>query len=403
MLSPVVCTAHIAHTEWLAHQPYGAVIRTDGSNRFAYHTMTERLPDVVRGVLQHNRSYDHATALTLTRLMAAVRDNACIPYLALPAPDYDEWTDCHDRHEAATWLNTDWFFAEMYFYRHILSAVRWWETGHDPYQTIKRQEMLNPTLWRWIDQAESAPMNDLWALALWGNRQDLCHACCHNNVSNTTDALLMDDREAIEAHLSRTPGDIHWIADNTGTELAMDLCLISRILQCSTRTVYLHVKMAPTLVSDATQADVQYFLDMLDTSRYTRLAEHLKAMVAARRLRIVPDPFWNGPELMSALPNRLRMLFRGSALVVFKGDMHYRRLVDDRLGPCDLPLETVLDWFPAPVAVLRLLKSDPLFGFSAHRAAALDAVDPDWHTNGSRGVIQFCLPSPYPPTTRPGS
>lgn len=375
-----------------AHLAAGAIIRTDGSNQFAYHTMTERLPAVVAAILQYNRGYDHDTARTLTSLASALRDNAPIPSLALPAPDFDMWTEFCDGHGHTTWLNTDWFPAEMYFYRLVLSAVHWWETGDDPYGTLKRTALLDPTLWQWIDEAENASVTDLWALSLRGNRHDLCHACHHNGTAWSAEDLLIDERVLLEEYLFGTSGDIHFVCDNAGTELAMDLCLISRLLQCTSDTVYLHVKMMPTLVSDATRADVLGFLEMLDMSRYTRLAAHLAALIQSHRLRVVPDLFWNGPDTMAALPARLRTMFANSALVILKGDMNYRRLVGDLLGPCDTPLERVIAGFPAPVAILRTLKSDPLFGFSGNRSQTLDTMDSAWRTSGQRGIIQFRKP-----------
>jgi hypothetical protein len=370
------------------------VIRTDGSNPFAYHTMTERLPAVVAAILQYNPDFDHNSARTLTNLASALRDNGQLPSLDLPAPDYDTWAEFWEGHEYATWLNTDWFAAEMYFYRQVLSAVHWWETTYDPYAPLKRSALLDPILWQWIGEAEDASLAELWALSLQGNRHDLCHACQHNHTSWSMNDLLIDERALIEDHLFHTPGDIHYVCDNTGVELAMDLCLVARLLQCTSATIYLHVKMMPTLVSDATKRDVVDLLALLDMSCYRRLAAHLRALIQSHRLRIVPDLFWNGPDAMAALPARLGTMFARSALVVLKGDMNYRRLVGDLLGPCDIPLEQVIAEFPAPVAVLRILKSDPLFGFNADRACTLDVEDATWRTNGKRGLIQFCKLDP---------
>jgi class 3 adenylate cyclase len=135
-----------------------------------------------------------------------------------------------------------------------------------------------------------------------------------------------------------------------------------------------------------------------DISGFTALSEKLDPEQVCALVNIcfdclVPDAFWNGPATMDALPARLRSLFSRSALVILKGDMNYRRLVGDILGPCDIPLEKVIADFPAPMAVLRTLKSGPLLGFDVHRSQTLDAVDSAWRANGQRRIIQFCQPS----------
>ncbi len=341
----------------------GEVIRTDGSNRFAWLTMTERLPGVVASVLQSNLDYDRATARYLRDLAAAVRDNGGLPLLAFPAPDGEEWAGMVKARRGQSWLSTDWFFAEMYFYRQVLAGVRWWETGVDPYGVLKNRELLNPAVWQWLAEAEASSMAALWSLVLWGNRCDLSHptALTAGAPDDWTEAdMLIDDRALLVDYLDWVPGPVHYVADNVGTELAMDLALISRALQQSDRTVYLHVKLSPVLVSDATAADVWRFVEFLKMSVHTRLAGHLEQMLRLGRLRIAPDPFWSSGLPMTAMPDRLREAFSRSALVVFKGDMNYRRLVGDVLVPCSVPLSAILDNFPCAVAAVRTLKSDPL-------------------------------------------
>ena len=83
--------------------------------------------------------------------------------------------------------------------------------------------------------------------------------------------------------------------------------------------------------------------------------------------------------------------FRGAALVIFKGDANYRRVVGDALWPPETPLASVVDYFPAPLLALRTLKSDPVVGLPAGLAARLDGVDPDWRINGKRGVIELAM------------
>jgi hypothetical protein len=73
--------------------------------------------------------------------------------------------------------------------------------------------------------------------------------------------------------------------------------------------------------------------------------------------------------------------------VLLKGDANYRRLVGDRRWPAATPMEALTDYFPAPFAVLRTLKSEIVVDVPSERG--LDREDPDWRTNGRRGIIRL--------------
>jgi hypothetical protein len=81
-----------------------------------------------------------------------------------------------------------------------------------------------------------------------------------------------------------------------------------------------------------------------------------------------------------------------SDLVVLKGDVNYRRLLDDRHWPHTTPLGKAATYFPAPFLLLRTLKSEIQIGLAPGQAESLTAEDPDWLINGRRGLIQYCDP-----------
>ena len=77
-------------------------------------------------------------------------------------------------------------------------------------------------------------------------------------------------------------------------------------------------------------------------------------------------------------------------LLLFKGDLNYRKLLGDRMWPAHTPFATALCGFaPAPLLALRTLKSETLAGVAASRVEAAQAADPAWNVNGSTAVIQF--------------
>jgi hypothetical protein len=161
-------------------------------------------------------------------------------------------------------------------------------------------------------------------------------------------------------HLLRAPGAVHLVADNYGRELAMDLVLIDHLLAGLGLPVVLHVKLHPTFVSDAIAPDVQRFLGLMaaHTPAARGLGTRLTAALESGRLRLAPDPYWNSPRPLWDLPPRLDRLFASARLVIFKGDLNYRRLVGDAIWPEGVSLADATRGFPAPLVALRSLKSE---------------------------------------------
>jgi hypothetical protein len=377
------------------------MIRTDFSNSFAHDTMKRRVPNTIRDVQHMNPDYPAAIQEALDKLHDEIQNDAPIRMLDPLAPDYDLWAASYAPYEGSTWLNTHWFFAETFFYRHLIQAVRWWETGRDPFAPKKVAELASAELWSLLGQAlqtrSAAAAERLLALIhydLWGNRIDLSFAASlAHGGAGTHDDLLVNDDEAIVHHLLKQRGAVHIIVDNTGTELALDLALIDALLDCCADQVILHVKMHPTFVSDATPPDVITLLNAMCDGTHRdpicQLGERLHGALEASRLRLAPDFYWNSSRLLWDMPVRLMRIFERAALVIIKGDANYRRMVGDALWAAHTPFSTVTDFFPAPLLALRTMKSDAVVGLPTGLAETLDGIDPRWRVNGRRGVIQF--------------
>src|SRR5262249_43721209 len=227
---------------------------------------------------------------------------------------------------------------------------------------------------------------------LWGNRIDLSYSAVRvHGRTWTADDFLVDDSARAAAYLSNNHGPVHFIADNTGTELAVDLAFIDALLADGTTQVVYHVKMHPRVVSDSSAHDVESLIE--------RMQEHSQAIqVLGRRLReafnegrllLAPDLYWNSTRWLWELPVRLTRLFEQAALVIVKGDANYRRVVGDALWEADTTLASVTDYFPAPMLLVRTMKSDTVVGLQPGQAEQLDKIDPQWRINGRRGLIQF--------------
>jgi uncharacterized protein with ATP-grasp and redox domains len=376
------------------------MIRTDSSNAFAHHTMKVRVPAIIREVMALNSDYSPAMLDALARLAEDMENDQPIPMLQPLAPDYESWAANYAPYAGDTWLNTDWFFAEIYTYRLLMQAVRWWETGRDPFAPKKIAELGSSALWELIERTlslQDTPFGErllsLIYAALWGNRIDLSYAAslAHGTTSSNED-LLVDDSAAVVKHLTETTGDIHIIVDNTGSEMAMDLALTDALLENENNRIIIHPKMHPTFVSDATAPDVLTLIErmaMHQTAVVSTLGERLSHAFESGRLILAPDFYWNSTRVLWDMPPHLVEVFRVAALVIIKGDANYRRMVGDVLWPPDVPYATVVDFFPAPLLALRTLKSDVVVGLPTGLDQRLDETDPAWRVSGRHGLIQF--------------
>jgi len=376
-------------------------IRTDSSNPFAQQTVAQRLPAIVNDVIQSNYWLSEPMRNGLALLRESLVNNDPIAPLTLPAPDYDTWAEDSASHAGARWQQAEWFYAEMLFFRHIIQHTRYFENNFDPYWPMKSRELSSDALRRLIASALTAngDLQHLLGFALWGNRIDLSHPAGLLSAEETLDEeLLSDDRAHAIAQIERGAGTVHIITDNAGSELAMDLVLADALLARAI-PVMLHMKMHPTYVSDATPRDLRNFIELLESGTFDddihgpakAWGGRLRAAFNVGALRVAPDFYWNSPRWLNQLPPRLQATFIGARLVILKGDANYRRSTFDTVSAPDTPYQEVTAYFPHPLLALRTLKSDPVFGLDAARAARLDTQHgaQNWRVLGKYGVIQF--------------
>ena len=283
------------------------------------------MPAILRETRALNPDYSPRIHDSIQRLHDELVGDAKIRLIETPAPDYDDWQAAWFPFREATWQRCQWFFAEVYMYRLLMEAVRWWETGRDPFAPKKAEEYAGAAHWELLTRALAAAgsreerLATLLELAVWGNRIDLSYAVssAHGSQAGAED-LLVDERARVIAHLLRTPGDVHIITDNAGSELSMDLALAALLLtEDLAPRVVLHLKLHPTFVSDATVTDVLGFLTMLRAGTQERDARQfgaqLESLLEQGRLRLAPDAWWNSTAFLYALPPRLAAAVRQRA------------------------------------------------------------------------------------------
>jgi uncharacterized protein with ATP-grasp and redox domains len=399
---------------------------------FAYFTLTQRMPALVRRVIDEN-DFPPAIVENLEALIQELPDGI-VRLLRDEGPDVAAWTRYLEPFVGKRWIDIPWFFAEVYFYRRILEATHYFlpgsSQGADPYDYQKRKGLetamesiqeLSARVNSWIDtqlhgddttdslQDSSASLTNLTALlyfVLWGNRADLSLWPVNPEESEQSrqeihleqNHILVDNSSLIADRVASFDGvRIDFIVDNAGFELVCDLCLADFLLASKAAgMVYLHLKSHPTFVSDATIKDVHYTLEVLaadSDEEVQSLAHRLQDHIASGRLRLYENLFWTAPLVFWEMPEELRNELGQSRLIFIKGDANYRRLLGDCQWSYTTAFEDIVCYFPAPFVALRTLKSEVAAGLRLEQMETLNHEDPQWLTNGQWGVIQFVEPS----------
>jgi uncharacterized protein with ATP-grasp and redox domains len=385
-------------------------LMTSEPGSFARQTIVERKPQIISQVIQDN---DY-TAGIVKRLESFKQEIASQPVhpLSEDAPGVASWNQALAAYEGRTWLDLPWYLAETYFYRRLLEEVGYFQPGpyqgHDPFGLQKRAQIeyaVARLAQDWDALASAGPDLAFEALlhsSLWGNRADLSNYTVSLGVSGGLAArderhnILIDHTEEVHRIVTGGIPRVDFINDNVGLDLLFDLALIDLMLrQGWVERVVCHLKDHPFFVSDAMPVDLQATVSRLSASpavTVQALGERLRRHLATGDLALEADPFWTSHLMFRDFPPGLRDTLARSDLVVLKGDVNYRRLLDDRHWLHTTPLERIAAYFPAPLLVLRTLKGEIQVGLAPGQAEALAAEDPGWLINGRRGLVQYCNP-----------
>lgn len=174
-----------------------------------------------------------------------------------------------------------------------------------------------------------------------------------------------------------------------------DLALADFLLtQGWAQRVVFYLKNQPFFVSDALPEDIELVIRQLQAAREPTVAAlghrlHNALLPTSYSLRLTTDPFWTSCLSFWDLPPALRADLARADLRILKGDVNYRRLLDDRRWPHHTPIADADAAFPRPYLLLRTLKGEIMVGLLPGQAETLTAEDSTWLINGKRGLIQL--------------
>ncbi|KAJ5833713.1 hypothetical protein N7474_002024 [Penicillium riverlandense] len=320
-------------------------------------------------------------------------------------------------------------------------ASRYRELAHEA-ETGKGQDGRSPAE---VEQAEKLLFSEMCEICLWGNATDLSllTSLTYEDIQKLQGSqarqasqknILVNDLDAAFAALQKARNEkkdaerrVDIVLDNSGFELFVDLILAGYLLSAGlATTIVLHPKRLPWFVSDVTPKDFSDLLNTLvdpqtfytapdDTGKtYPALSDKEVSDVQFLfqqwsqfhqdgQLIVRPHQFWTTPGGYWRMPHLAPELFddlKESELVLFKGDLNYRKLTNDAAWDPTTPFTTAIGPMGPKsgirVMAFRTCKADTVVGLPAGEDEKLRQMPGGggsegrkWAWSGKWAVVSF--------------
>ncbi|KAE9549286.1 hypothetical protein FO519_007508 [Halicephalobus sp. NKZ332] len=325
-----------------------------------------------------------------------------------------------------TWYDAPWLFVECYLYSKLNEFIT--KTTHlldyDIFAVEKNQAFLDSEkmvsallveLKNWETDRnvdEKAVLKRLIQISLWGNKCDLSlssgdpsqiQETLFNSLEELSSSILANDIEkAADFILKECKNkEFHVIFDNAGLEVVTDLALAEFLVERGlVKKVVFHGKAFPWYVSDVTAKDYQWVPETMEKSSNESLQYFGRKWKNRREFEVKFDSFWTTGhvywDLKEEDPNLFEEL-RNAGLVLFKGDLNYRKLVGDREWPYGTDFKFAIQSFKEiPFLTLRTLKAETVAGLPEVSIEKIKnkfgEKDLSWMVSSDYAVAQLNLP-----------
>ncbi|VUZ46058.1 unnamed protein product [Hymenolepis diminuta] len=263
--------------------------------------------------------------------------------------------------------------------------------------------------------------------SLWSNEVDLSMQVgeteCDTHIgasqlkediaSKTFNQMVVNDLVQVTARwpLNDPSRTVVIVTDNTSPEIFADLVLGEFLLSCGlAESVIFMPKRLPWFVSDVTARDFDWLLKCRDVPGSLENLAKIRPWLERWSQRFCDGSFstevhgfWTLPfgynEMKPRAPDLYHRLTAECSVVIFKGDLNYRKLLEDRSWAPDSERDKVTAFgrcFPPDIGegsslmmTLRVAKADVAVGLTPERLQEVRARDPQWWVKGLFGFIQI--------------
>lgn len=352
-----------------------------------------------------------------------------------------------------SWLSAPWLYSECYMYRLIstyFTGTQHWRS-FDVYHRQKTEAfkaskdgvielaVRYKALSKQLDTPDISLdtlgllFREFADISLWGNATDLS-ILQHMSLEDiktlqgaevrkkNEENILVNDLDKVWDTISPDVSDpytqtrIDFVLDNAGFELFADIMFVLFLLDSNVaNTVVLHPKNHPWFVSDVLPVDVLDMFNQLGDPSFFETKEHrseldylvekLITFHSEGRLIIRTSPFWTTYHSFNQITStgagrKVWEDLKDSSLVIFKGDLNHRKLVQDLEWTRTTPFtEAIGELAQSGVRVLtlRTCKADVVVGLPEGAEEQLEkawvekgnANKLGWAYSGKWAVVQY--------------
>ena len=394
-------------------QPPVPLLSGQDIDSFAYITIKDRMPAILSGVVNdlaedlHRNDRSSSECENIKAMMSSIgqlrHDITRNKNLPLLKDKYWKELLVGISEPDRCWFNAPWLITECLMYKLLQDiSVTYGLVDQKPRDLFSRRKMVTlessissmHSLAHRLKNAEqdADSIKDAISYSLWGNQHDLSLNVDKSEARNSSH-ILVDDSEILTEKLL-TSRNIVMILDNSGFELFCDFWLAAFLSKNGCKVTF-HMKDFPWFVSDTTAADVEQLFETCESDPdLTYVANLFKTNFECGTWILASDPFWTTgnsfwdlPKLAPDLMNELKAY----DLVLFKGDLNYRKVVYDACWPVTTPFEDAIGPLKGQLkmAFLRTVKSETCVGLSPEMQSHVNNTDPKWMVNGLWGIVQY--------------
>uniref|UniRef100_UPI00358ED420 damage-control phosphatase ARMT1 n=1 Tax=Myxine glutinosa TaxID=7769 RepID=UPI00358ED420 len=425
---------------------------------FAYLTVKDRLPAILTQIVDRvHRHHAHfvkthgeeggeagkKVVSLLSKLRSELLTDKPLQQLEDGRSDCEIWNEYLEwqrtklqPNEEPSWFKSPWLYVECYMYRKVQEIVGRCEPlcEFDVFADLKLKSFMDSQraimtladhIGNILDNIENLKEDDLkdtfmklLQVSLWGNKCDLSISAGLDNAQkddplaalwNLRSRILIDDSESVWSVLNkrkRSPEStssfrLDIALDNAGFELFTDLVLVEFLQSANlVDQVHFHGKSIPWFISDITKEDFVKTIKTLCSTNHrwvSRLGVRWHKRVQDGLWAYHDHDFWTLPHDYADMVTRSPELYaelQCAQLILFKGDLHYRKLSGDLQWEHTTSFAEALRGFePSSLCSLRALKADVQVGLKPGQAEQLSGTDAKWMVSGEYAVVQFHSPA----------
>ncbi|XP_026823299.1 protein-glutamate O-methyltransferase-like [Rhopalosiphum maidis] len=430
--------------------PNNEPLRGKYMKSFGYHSLMHRMPDVfsaITGLLKAkqftlaNKEEINDIVNKLELLLSEILNNKPLRTIDSTSTLALMWNQLLEKKfnsdSIVTWFDTEWLFTENYLYiriKEIFEKTKMLK-DYDPFEQLKykafdESEITMIAIAEFLNSQFSKKEFDnknlkilfiqILKICLWGNRFDLSlNIGKSKNISeDPLEAIVSLDKYILTDHsdeiwntlnvsYDKNPKIIDIILDNSAYELFTDMCLAHFFITYGfAETVVFHGKSIPWYVSDVTRPDFEHFLNRLvkecTSSALQQIGNRWNNYYKTGKFVIECEEFWTLPHCYSTMATEDPELYKKlacSQLLIFKGDLNYRKLIGDINWSPSTTFKSALCRFqPTAVVALRTLKCDCVCDLDCDYETKIDETDKNdnylcstnyWQVNGKYAVVHL--------------